>query len=97
MLDRADLIKGLAAEYKKDGVGVDVLPLQRNNYINDTGRLNCSAESIPADTLKKTLAVIKQYEEKFEKEMLKSKEAEQYVYHLRVARKCVEGYISKAQ
>ncbi len=97
MLDRADLIKGLAAEFKKDGVGVDDLEINRSNFINDTGRLDCSAESIPVDTLKKTLSVIKQQEEKFERQMLNSKEAEQYVYHLRVARKCVEGYISKAQ
>jgi hypothetical protein len=95
MANRESLINGLAQEFNKSKGIQDGLALDTSNYIADTGSLNCTAASITAETLQKTLNVISWHEKKFSKDALTNKQAEQIMLHLKVARKCIEEVLSQ--
>ncbi len=93
MANRDELIAGLAAEFNK-GTDMDLV-LDAKNYIAETGSLDCTISALSEDTIQKTLNVIKQHENKFMKDAMKNKQAMQYVYHLRVAKRCLEEILSQ--
>ncbi len=87
---RNDLISALANEFNKE----TSLELAKENYITNTGALDCTAFGIPIDDLRKTKAVIEQHEEKYMKDNTNPMAA-QYLCHLRIAKKCVNEIISQ--
>ncbi|MCR5467654.1 MAG: hypothetical protein K6F37_01725 [Lachnospiraceae bacterium] len=87
---RNDLINALAGEFK----GHPELKLHKENYITDTGAVDCTAMGVPLENLRKTKAVIEQHEEKYMKDT-NNPMASQYLIHLRIAKKCVEEIISQ--
>lgn len=90
-LDREALIGGLAAEFDKDkGIGVNI---DKNNYIEPTNTLNCTAIGLSMDTLEKTKRVALSYMSAFKKEADKDREAAQKVVYLEVAIKCIDEII----
>lgn len=91
--NRESLIKELAKGFET--LENEDLQLKRSDYIEETNSLNCSIDAIDKEDLKKTLRVIKQHEQKFRNNAVKSPTAMQYVYHLEIAKKCVEEIITQ--
>ena len=88
---KSNLVNALAQEFNKD---TDSLELSKENYITDTGAMDCTALGIPIDDLKKTKSVIEQHENKYHKDTSNPMSV-QYLLHLRIAKKCVEEIISQ--
>ncbi len=86
---RNDLINALNKELNKN----NTIELAKENYITNTGALDCTAFGIPIDDLRKTKAVIEQQEERYMKDSTDPM-AVQYLSHLRIAKKCVNEIIS---
>ena len=87
---KSDLVNALAKEFNGKS---NSLELAAENYITDTGAMDCTAIGIPLDDLKKTKAVIEQHENKYRKETSNPMSV-QYLLHLRIAKKCVEEIMS---
>jgi hypothetical protein len=85
---REDIIKELAKTMlKKD---MSDLRIDGHNYIENTRTLSMSINDTNDEDLEKTIRVIKVYEEIFRKQSLSNADAMQLVYHLNIARKCIE-------
>ena len=91
MDNRAELIGALSDAFKGD----KSLQIREENYISNTGSLDCTAFGIPTDSLEKTKRVIEQHEKKYRINKDNDPNAGQYLIHLGIARKCVEEIIAE--
>lgn len=87
---KENIINSLAQEFSK--TKNNDVALNTNNYIGNTGTLDCSVHSLDVDTLKKTKNVIEMFENKY-KNAEKTQDNTQLLAHMRVAKKCVEEII----
>ena len=87
---RSSLIGALADSFTEN----KSLEIEKSNYIESTGTIQCGALGLDVATLTKTKNVIEQHEREFAKKK-DDPMAPQYLLHLGIAKKCVEEIIAQ--
>jgi len=93
MRNKEEIIKDLAKEFNQEPPMCE--KINTSDFVEGTKALDCSLNAVSVDDMQKTLRVIKQHEKKFLKDVTRSEQAQQFVYHLRIAAKCVEEVMSQ--
>lgn len=87
---RSSLIGALADSFTDN----KSLEIEKSNYIESTGTIQCGALGLDVATLTKTKNVIEQHIREFSKKK-DDPMSPQYIVHLNVAKKCVEEIIAQ--